>query len=103
VTPINKRGRLLLATDGLTDLFYFADLMKWFADHETDTALVDNFYQHLWTSTKGDPAYPMAVLEGVTYPKWDDVGGVFVSFPDMELDNKTLSNMGLDLLKMNQW
>jgi serine/threonine protein phosphatase PrpC len=102
VTPINKKGRLLLATDGLTDLFYFADLMKWFADHETDPDLVDNFYQHLWTTANGDPAYPTAVLEGVTYPRWDDVGGMLVRFPDMKLDNRSLSNIGLHLLKTAQ-
>ena len=99
VRPISNSGRLLLATDGLTDLFYFDQLMQWFADHETDPDLVNNFYQHLWQATGDDPAYPTLRLEEKTYPRWDDVGGVFVSLPSMETDNQALSEMGRGILQ----
>ena len=99
VTPINQSGRLVLASDGATDLFYFQDLMQWFADHEKDPELVTRFREHLWTTVGDDPVYPTATYEGITYPRWDDVGALFVSLPDMIANNDALSKVGVQLIK----
>ena len=82
VLTIQGPGRLLLASDGLTDLYYFQDLMAWFWKHSETSNLEDQFLDFLFQSAADDPNYPAITFEGVTYPKWDDVGGVLVEFHD---------------------
>ncbi len=85
VMSIDGPGQLLLASDGFTDMYYFQDLMNWFR-REKDTGAGDinlelRFFQYLFeTAGENDINYRHITFEGVTYPKWDDVGGVLVEF-----------------------
>ena len=77
VKPINETGKLIIASDGLTDLFYFNNLMKWFWEQTED--IDTNFYQHIFNKSKNHEQFEYTTIDSTKYPKWDDLCGVFIS------------------------
>jgi serine/threonine protein phosphatase PrpC len=80
VKPINETGKLIIASDGLTDLFYFNNLMNWFWEQTEQTEDIDtNFYQHIFNTSKNHEQFEYTTIDSTKYPKWDDFSGVFLS------------------------
>lgn len=105
ITPIDTEGRLVLASDGLTDLFHFKELMDWFwhqndVNDEDSDSLDQCFYDYLFkTVAPRDNSYPSREIEGVYYPRWDDVSGIFSTLPDMKCVNRNVSERGQELFR----
>ena len=80
VHDITQSGKLLVASDGLLDLFHFDDLMMFIQNHN------DNFeallYTHIFETASNHVQYTTVTdtSTDVLYPTWDDVSAVVVSF-----------------------
>lgn len=82
IHEINSPGKIIVATDGLSDLFYFKELMDWVWKESTSN-LEQRFYTYLFdTVAPRDTDYPSIKIAGLDYPKWDDMSGIFVSLGD---------------------
>jgi serine/threonine protein phosphatase PrpC len=96
VKHINQEGRLVLATDGLSDLFYFKDLINafWNWDKEKNmtnfTDYLDYFDQLLFEIANREPIFPFTANGNLKFPQWDDVSGIFITLPNMKDGNKQI-------------
>ncbi len=97
ISEINTCGRLLLASDGLTDLFYYKDLMSWFKQNQYNTNFTQDFTNFMYNTVSNEEMYPSQREDMIRYPKWDDVSGIFVTIPDMDCSNKQISQAGKDI------
>ena len=82
VSSINEPGKLIVASDGLTDLFYFQDLMDQFHTiTKNKEDVTKELYKLLLETAQQDPNYPYQMdSDGEKwYPQWDDMSGVFIS------------------------
>jgi serine/threonine protein phosphatase PrpC len=85
---INEQGKLLIASDGLTDLFYFKELMAWIWDNDESPNLDQRFYDYLFHEVAPrDDDYPSQNIMNITLPSWDDLSGIVSSLPDMKCVN----------------
>jgi serine/threonine protein phosphatase PrpC len=86
VRRVDGPGRLLVGSDGLTDLFRFGPLMRWCREHGGAPDALKRLYEHVFDTAAADQhgGYPArADALGRLYPRWDDVSGVLACLPGM--------------------
>ncbi len=99
---IDEEGKLLLGSDGLTDLFQFKELMDWIWENDDELNLDGRFYDYLFNEVAPrDSAYPFQKMWNTTLPSWDDLCGIVSSLPDMKCVNGELSKKARQLLRTN--
>ena len=107
VESIDQEGRLIVASDGLTDLYEFKDLINWFWDETPScpevspntTSFQKRFNNHIFDTASLHPNFPISYdLMSSPLPKWDDVSGLFVSLPSMNAMRTSLSREGIRLV-----
>ena len=76
VDMINNYTQLLLATDGLTDLFHYDILMNWFWDNNETGDFNEFLFQN--ADQYQNQGYIYKVENQNKYPLWDDVSGIFI-------------------------
>lgn len=80
VHDITQPGKLLVASDGLLDLFDFEDLMMFIQNH--NDGFEAHMYAHLFETASKHEQYTTVTDASthVIYPEWDDVSATVVSF-----------------------
>ena len=81
IHDINSKGTLLLASDGVTDLFQFPDLMKKIEVASKINDKTAEIMEVITFHTAGKhQGYPLSLnpTTGLKHPKWDDLSAIIV-------------------------
>ena len=79
-TLVNSKSKVIVGTDGLTDLFHYNELFDWF--YNNTHLPIESFYPHIFHKASGEAQFGSRLVEGILHPCWDDLSGIVVDIGD---------------------